>query len=227
MNKPPPATNFTFPLFIASLILAAPFFLACSDDPVHVSSTQSYLVLDWPDEESFPSQRLSVFVELGSNARRVERLSIKHGDYVWNVESPILIQSAGRQWAGSSRLEPPQGINGAAGVFEAGDYFVECVDAAGKSSEGTFFVAYDKSLLETLAADLPQKLPAVRERLAVYSESNELLYYDVRNDKWYDDAMVFKGVKNSSFYRKALMSGTVVCFEPKIFKDGEKSDESE
>lgn len=190
-------------------------------------SMNSNLILDWQDDESLPVQRLCVFAELSSNARRLESLIVKRDGYVWNIDSPILIQSGDRQWAGSPHLEPPVGLNGAAGSFAPGDYFVECVDAAGEKAQGSFFVAYDKSLLDSFAKDLPQKIPAVKERLAVYSESNELLYFDERKESWFDDEAVFNGVKNSSYYRKTRMTGNLLCFEPKIFKDGEKPDEHE
>lgn len=180
--------------------------------------------MDWQENDGFPEQRLSVFVELASNVRRVEYLCVKYGDYVWTVESPVLLESGGRQWAGSPRLEPPPGANGTKGAFAPGDYIVECVDSAGEKTEGTFFVAYDKTLLEADVQGLLEKLPATRERYAVYSDSNELLYFDMANDRWYDDDAIFKDVKDSSFYRKALLSGNVVCFMPKIFKDGEKPD---
>lgn len=227
MKEPPPATNckFSFAAFLAFFCVLVLF--SCSEDRVNILSLNSNLILDWQDDESLPEQRLCVFAELSSNARRLESLIVKRDGYVWNIDSPILIQSGDRQWAGSPHLEPPVGLNGAAGSFAPGDYFVECVDAAGEKAQGSFFVAYDKSLLDSFAKDLPQKIPAAKERLAVYSESNELLYFDERKESWFDDEAVFKGVKNSSYYRKTRMTGNLLCFEPKIFKDGEKPDELE
>lgn len=171
-----------------------------------------------------PSQRLSVFVEVYSNPRRLESVTVRRGDYSWNIDSPVLIQSGGRSWAGSSRLEPPPGPNAAPGWFEPGLYTVECVDAAGEKSESSFYISYDTELLKTEPANFAQKFSNAQSRVAVYSDANELLYFDARKDNWFDDSRIFKDIKNSSFYREALFSGSSLCFMPKIYKDGEKSD---
>ncbi len=186
--------------------------------------TQASLVLDWQDNENPPLSRLSVFVNLSSNARRLESIQVRKGDFTWNIDSPILFESAERQWAGSPRLQPPAGRNGSPGVFEEGLYTVECVDASGEKAAGTFTLSYNAALLNAKAGEVEGILRSPQKRFALYSDSNELLYYDAAKDNWRDDEAIFKGVKDSSFYRSALSAGSAVCFMPKIFKDGEKTD---
>lgn len=152
---------------------------------------------------------------------------MRNSNYVWNVDSPILFLSGDRQWAGASRLEPPPAENGESGNFDFGAYSVECVDAAGKTDQGTFSIGFNRSLLEATADKVSEIIPTAALRVAVYSESNELLYYDAPKDDWDDDARVFKSVKSSSYFRRSYVYGNLICFMPKIYKDGEKPDELE
>lgn len=224
MKKPPPATNFNFPLLLALFFSFALLFCACSEDPISFSYAQPYLVFDWENEEDPPKQRLGVFMSFSSNVRRLESFSVRNSNFTWNVEAPIMFLAGERQWAGSVHLEPPAALNGEAGLFSNGPYSVECVDAAGKSSQGSFSLGYNSALTEAKAAEAEGLLKAPIKKVAVYSESSELLYFDVEKPDWIDDKDIFRKVKNSSYFRRTLTAGNVVCFMPKIFKDGDKSD---
>ena len=227
MKKPPPADNRIFSLFLLLPALFAFCFCSCSDDAVDVTTVSANLILDWQDERSLPEERLSVFVEVSSNARRVESFSVKSGDYTWNVESPILFQDQNRQWAGWPHLSPPPGSDGERGLFPLGEYLVECVDAAGKKDTATFSIVINAALLDSDPRQAESILYYVTKKVAVYSESNELLYFDAAKNNWFDDAAIFAGVNDSAFYRNTLSSGSALCLMPKIFKeskDGKKSD---
>ena len=223
MNKPPPATNFKPLLFV---VLAAAFvlgLLSCSDDPVATASVQAHLILDWEDDQSLPAERLSVFIETSSNVRRVESFSVKSGDYTWNVDSPIVFQSGDRQWAGWPHLEPPP--NAARPLFPLGNYQVECVDAAGKKSSATFSIVINAALLDADASQAEGLITAPQKRVAVYSDSNELLYFDSARNNWLSDEAIFSGVKDSSYYRNSISAGSALCFLPKKFKEQPKEKE--
>lgn len=108
-----------------------------------------------------------------------------------------------------------------------GEYFVECVDAAGKKDTATFSLVINAALLDSDPQQAESILSSVPRKIAVYSESNELLYFDAVKNNWFDDAAIFAGVNDSAFYRNALSSESALCLMPKIFKeskDGKKSD---
>lgn len=182
-----------------------------------VSAVQAHLILDWEDEQSLPVERLSVFVETSSNVRRFESFSVKAGDYTWNVDSPIFFQSGDRQWAGWPHLEPAPNFEKA--LFPLGNYQVECVDAAGKKDTASFSVVVNAALLDANVGQVDGLLMSSQKRVAVYSSSNELLYFDARKSNWISDEAVFSGVKDSSYFRDVFMSGNTLCFMPKKFKD--------
>ncbi len=224
MKKPPPADNFFSALFVLSIAFFSFVFCACSDEPVKVSFTQAYLILDWENEEDFPVERLSVFLNLSTDVRRVDYFTVKNSEYTWNVESPIMFEAGDRQWIGSSSLSPPSALNAEPGIFPNGSYSVQCVDAAGRDSSSSFFLNYNMALLETKAGDVESILASAAKRISVYSESNELLYFDTQKDEWRDDKDIFANIKDSYYYRKSYVSGNLFCFMPKIYKDGEKPD---
>ncbi len=224
MKEPPPAKNFIFPsaLFILAFFSAA--LCSCSDDPADFALTQCNLVLDWNEADKAPARRLSVFAEMNSDVRRLESMSVKKDGYFWTIDSPLVFQANGKRWAGSPHLEPPPEKDGVAGVFPQGQYIVECVDAAGKKADGIFTLVYNADLLTGNADYALNLFPSAQKRVAVYSEANELLYFDIRRNNWIDDDSVFKSVKNSSFFRESFLIGNVLCLMPKIYKNGEKSD---
>ncbi len=225
MSKPPPDCKIFISLF--SVLLLNSFALvisACSEDPVNVSAVNASVVFDWQDNETLPSQRLSVFVETVSNVRRVESLLVKNTDYSWNIESPLMVRDGQRQWAGYMHLEPPPAGDDGLGKFPQGLYSLECIDAAGHKSGQTFTVHYNYDLLKTYAVQAEEKISEMNKKIAVYSEQDELLFFDKPSDRWLDDAAVFKNVRHSFYMRKAYIGGGVICLLPKIYKEGANPD---
>ena len=230
MKKPPPADNCKHSLFILLAAFCAFSFFSCSDDPVDAAAVQANLILDWEDDQSLPVERLSVFVETSSNVRRFESFSVKTGDYTWNVDSPIAFQSGDRQWAGWPHLEPAPNMERP--IFPLDNYQVECVDAAGKKDTATFSIVMNAALLDARVEEIEGLLLSPQKRVAVYSASDELLYFDAKKSNWIGDEAIFGAVQDSSYFRDVIMSGSALCFMPKVFKeaddkeakDGEQSD---
>ena len=227
MNEPPPANNCKPTLLFLLLALALFCAASCSEDPIDAASVQANLILDWEDDQSLPSERLSVFIELSSNVRRVESFTVASGEYSWNVDSPILFESGGRQWAGWPHLEPPPAKNGQRPLFPLGNYEVECVDAAGKKDKATFSIIINAALLDANASQVEGLIHAPQKRVAVYSDSGELLYFDSAKSNWLGGATIFNGVKDSSYYRDTIASGSALCFMPKKYKDNKENKNGE
>lgn len=229
MNKPPPATNCSFPLafFLAAAFVFPFFFCSCSDDPVATAAVQSHLILDWEDEQSLPVERLSVFIETSSNVRRIESFSVKSGDFTWNVDSPIVFQAGNGQWVGWPHLEPPNIAQNKRAAFPLGNYEVECVDAAGKKDKAVFAIMINAALLDATSDKVEGLVPAPQKRVAVYSDGNELLYFDAAKNNWLSDAAIFSGVKDSAYYRNAVSAGSALCFMPKVYKEKKEKENGE
>lgn len=210
MEKPPPEK---FNFISLSFLLFCFALVSCAEDKVDAVEAQADIVFDFEDEKN-PAQRLSVFVAVFSNVRRVESVSVRHGDYLWNIENPILFQSGENSWAGYMHLSPPSNL----GKFPRGEYSFECVDAAGNSAQGIFFVEYDENSLDRFS---PETFfgGEWNERIALYSEIGELLHFDA-NEKKQSDETLFFAVKDSCFLRHVYQARNVICLGPKIFKEG-------
>lgn len=210
MEKPPPEK---FNLISLSFLAFCFVLFSCAEDGVDAPEAQANIVFDFEDEKN-PSQRLSVFVAVFSNVRRVENISVKHGEYFWKIENPILFQSQENSWAGYMHLSPPSNLK----KIPRGEYSFECVDAAGNSAQGNFLIDYDENLFGEFSSE---KFSGGKwsERIAVYSEIGELLHFS-KNEKNYDDEKFFRDIKDSHFLRHVYQAQNVICLGPKIFKGG-------
>lgn len=216
MEEPPPNKI----CFLAILFIAICFCVSCTEDKVAIVYAKPNIVLDFA-ETGIPLQRLSVFVQITSNVRRLDYIVVKSGEYTWTIEEPFIFEYEEKSWAGYMHLEPPSNL----GKFPKGKYSFEVVDAIGGKAEGSFSVSYDDELIDK---EFSAKIFSARkwkERVAVYSEQSELLYFDAPKEDWKNDKQVFSFVKDSDFLRCVFEIGMQICFAPKIYKDGGSKNE--
>ena len=212
MDKPPPCKIHFFSILFSVLV-----FASCTEDSIAIVSSDAKIVFDFEDEGN-PMQRLSVFVKPSSNVRRIESIDVKFSDgkemYSWKIENPILFQSGKESWAGYPHLEASANLK----KFPKGSYDFECVDAAGNSEQGIFFVDYDENLLGEFSSEnfLGEKWS---EQVALYSGIGELLVLS-KNEKKYGDEKFFQDIKDSNFLRHIYQARNVICLGPKVFKGG-------
>ncbi len=212
MDKPPPCN-----IYIFSILLSAFVFASCAEDSIAIVSADAKIVFDFAEDLS-SSQRLSVFVRLSSNVRRVENIDVRFSGggetYSWNIENPVLLQSGKESWAGYSHLELPSNLK----HFPKGSYDFECVDSTGESAKGNFFIEYDEKLFGEFSRE---KFSGGEwsERIAVYSEIGELLHF-AENENNKSDEIIFREIEDSFFLRHLYQAENVVCLGPKIFKEG-------
>lgn len=212
MDKPPPCKIHFFSILFSVLV-----FASCTEDSIAIVSSDAKIVFDFEDEGN-PVQRLSVFVKPSSNVRRIESIDVKFSDgkemYSWKIENPILFQSGKESWAGYPHLEASANLK----KFPKGSYDFECVDAAGNSEQGIFFVDYDENLLGGFSSEnfSGEKWS---EQVALYSGIGELLVLS-KNEKKYGDEKFFQDIKDSNFLRHIYQARNVICLGPKVFKGG-------
>ena len=212
MDKPPPCKIHFFSILFSVLV-----FASCTEDSIAIVSSDAKIVFDFEDEGN-PVQRLSVFVKPSSNVRRIESIDVKFSDgkemYSWKIENPILFQSGKESWAGYPHLETSANLK----KFPKGGYDFECVDAAGNSEQGIFFVDYDENLLGEFSSEnfSGEKWS---EQVALYSGIGELLVLS-KNEKKYGDEKFFQDIKDSNFLRHIYQARNVICLGPKVFKGG-------
>ena len=206
-------------IFQFLLLLFVSFFLiSCENSEPEILSVTSSVVFDFKDDSSFAVPRLSVFVETGSDARRVDFISVtcKKNNYTWIDTSPELISSNSTQWAGSSNLAL---ANNDAIPF--GLYDLKYSDAEGREVQTVFSVFDTEMYKNVLSTKIKTLLTEdYNEKIAIYDSSDILLYYGEKNSSWKTDEDVFSLNSKAAYYRTCyeIFSGGVIFLLPPVNK---------
>lgn len=189
---------------------------SCANSSPELVSVSASVIFEYADEKSAPHERLAVFAETGSDARRVESLKAvsRTNNYEWTAESPVVFGSDNRQWAGYSdfvcpgTMEIPQGL-----------YDLYYTDGQEKSVQAVFAVTYPPELKDAKMNEVPEKLgPFKREMVAAYLEDGELFYYDSKKPSWNTDNDIWNEFKQAASIRHCwtLANNSVICIMPEI-----------
>ena len=213
MDKPPARLILIF-LFVAAFI----FCPACSSSLPAIAYCDANIVLDFKDQDSGCEQKLSVFTCIASDARRIESILVKSASspYRWLIEDPVIIESGPKQWAGHMSLKPAYD-----GKIPEGNYSVIVTDASGNETESMFSIQYNESLLKCKASEVKNLLNAGSvEKIAVYSDSGDLLYFDVEKEGWQENVEnVWKSFNDAAYLRTVVFNGLVVCMLPPVYRN--------
>lgn len=214
--------------FSAVYALVLVLFFSCQNSPPAVSNVHAKVVFDYENEMDSPVQKLSFFLQMTSDSRRVESLQLYHkeSEFRWIVSRPLITGSGQSFYAGYTSCAASSD-----GTFfiPAGGYSVCCIDAQGNESYSEFSLDYDVTMNEKNFAQVKPELEKIGASvfIGVYSERGELLYYGLPKKKWIfadgsggvDAAAVFTETEDSSFFRMFYESGTCVYIAPKTFKN--------
>ena len=156
-------TEKTADIFFKRLILkitvlfCAFCFFSCANNSPEISSVEAKIVYDFESEDAKPVQKLSFFLNMNSDVRRVENINVYNEEtgYRWIINNPQLIQNEGsRQYAGYTYLTAAVADNG---LMPQGKYTVFYLDSCGKDSFGFFNVEYDRDDAKLTAKKLLEK----------------------------------------------------------------------
>ncbi len=198
-------------LFAALSILC---LISCSDSAPAINSIQTSVIFDFEDEESFPSQRLSLFIQT-DEVNRLEKIQAEHlrSGLEWNVFDARKISSKdNKKWAGYTKLVPAYGSS-----IPVGKYSVRYTDAADKQCESFFAISYQNDFLEKKAADFPE---AIKDKYsvyaAIYSADGTLISYERFKKKWSDMKSIRNEIPMADSIRKCYVinNGSVMIMMP-------------
>ena len=206
--------------FIASLFITFTLFsfFSCSDSSPSISIISPTLVADYSDSLSSPSVRLCVFAEVNSDIRRCDYVKARHegSGLEWIADEPRLIAGRTRKFAGWSDFVVPSGMD-----IPSGKWTFTFSDFSGEESSGTFFLNYDKKMLEKKAGDFPDAIKESRNEVyAVYTDKGLLCYFGEKKRTWNNlEASILKHYPNAKYYRKCYQTKnkTVVYMMPPVF----------
>lgn len=200
--------------FFCLLALLASFsFFSCSDSEADVVAASATAVFDFSDESSAPSCRLAVFFQVANEVQRTESFTVTSSDsgYYWTVSNPSVFSAMNKSYAYSVNLSPPSGEN-----IAEGPYSVKYYDAAGKEDEFKFTVTYNKALVSAKSSAVKELLPSAVENIAIYSDSDELLFMGKAKSSWKTNADILKDYKLAQTKRLCYVTpgNTVICMMP-------------
>ena len=188
-------------------------FFSCSETEADVVSASVSTVFDFADNESNPSVRLAVFLQVTNEVQRTESFTISNesSGYSWTVAKPGIFSGLNKNYAYSANLKAPEGAE-----IPIGLYSVTYKDAAGNQDEIKFSVHYNKDLLTAKSENCRELLPNANENVAVYDDSGELLYMGRAKKTWTTNAAILKDYKLADSKRICYVTGgnSVVCMMP-------------
>ncbi len=199
---------------VSVFLLATLFFTACSQSDPSVLSVTGSVVFDFADDESAPDTRLSLFVQTDTASQRADHITAVHTEsgLTWQIPEPRLIAGSDKNWAGYTNLRPAPGD-----VIKNGSYSCLYVDAAGNEASTVVTVAYPEELLTATALTARDCIKtAVTEYIALYTETDDLLFFNKRRSSWKSNADIAKDYRNAYTMRRCLVTANngVVCLLP-------------
>ena len=188
---------------ILLLFLSVLAFFSCADSEPQLSGVDAFLVLEYPDQESEPSVRFSVFGQTNSNVTRAVQIKTIHleSGQEWVCSEPRKISDNKRKyWAGYTNFVPAQGS-----TIPPGKY--------------SFTLVYDETLLKTNVSSLKaMQGPSFKEKVAVYNADGLLVYYGDRKDKWKNNTTIRNEYSTAATMRTCyvIAGSNVVCMLPPV-----------
>ncbi len=201
-------------IFVFSLTAAA--CISCSNDSPDVSDVSSSVVFDFKDGESAPEMRLSLFSKVSSEIGDASRMTFEHtsSGLYWETDELCKIEENDRKWIGYSNFVSSEKF-----FFPSGHYDVTYEDRSEREDHVEFTLIYPNKFLEKKASDFPGviELPYV-SKIAVYSETGELLYFDGYKDSWSCDEDILNDVPGASSTRicYCIENNGIICIMPSV-----------
>ena len=211
-------------LFSAVFIFIA---VSCQNSAPKVSKVYTKVVYDYENEDSFPVQKFSFFLQMDSDVRRIDSIQLYHKEtgYRWVINNPLITKSDNTFYAGYTNCSSSSQDNF---LIPKGAYSVCHIDSQGREAFSEFNLDYDESASSKHYGDIKEILDAENAILyiGVYSQDGELIYYGLPDKKWnvtktnlvWNSDAVFKDNKNSAFFRIFYDIENCIYIAPKIMK---------
>ena len=209
--------NIIFILFLATI-------LGCSDSVPDVVSSKSSVIFTYDDYESKPNVRLAVFLEVSSDPRRVETISISSikDNMKWLCEEPVVFSESNKKMVGYTNFVTPNDVK-----IPTGSYKVVYTDAQGRFIESFTYVSYPEDLMESNVSESEEFLGLrKKEYIAIYNSNDEILYFGDRKKHWTEDSIIFAGNKDYVKFRRCInmIDDSVICLFPFVTKESINND---
>ncbi|MBQ0162335.1 MAG: hypothetical protein KBS84_04125 [Treponema sp.] len=232
MDKPPSNYFSLFSRFLKSLsgicltVISVFIFFSCSNTAPEISKVNAKVVYDFENEKDKPVQKLSLFLEMKSEVRRIEQINVYHKDtgYRWVITNPAIFETGSNQFAGYSNCQ----IAGFLNDIPKGEYQVCYLDSQGRETYTQFEITKNENSISNLSK-LKQYLGLenVQVWLACYDEDSKLLSYSNPDADFeinpasitYNGDKIFTKYKKAVYFRLMFEKDDKIYITPKVYKD--------
>lgn len=221
--------NFLKANFLLCVIFFSIAFLfsGCSDFAPSIEKAQVKLIYEYDSYEELPVQKMSVFLEMKSDVRRIDLIDIYNTDknIRWVIENPVIMQSGNVSYSGYTNLSSCSQLSR---TIPDGNYSVFYIDSQGNESFANYSIEYNRKKIllsyKELKKELKDKNP--KTFIGVYSNDGTVIYYGLPETQWkisFDSNdinrdLIFSKYKDAEFFRLFYEDENSVYIMPKILK---------
>ena len=182
-------------IFIFSLFL----FISCSQESAVIKEVNSKVIYEYKNKDSFPKQRLSLFIASNTDVRKFDSITIKdsNSDFCWETEDLFRFTNSDLNYAGYASFVLPDGD-----VFSDGMYNITITTKANENLEYDYNLNYKKELLSLkaeAAVDEMKKSGAI-ENICIYDSENKLLFFGTKSDDFKTNRDIWLKYNNAESY---------------------------
>ena len=197
------------------VLLFQVIFCSCSNNVPEISNAKLSIIFDYESYDSFPSARLSVFVEAASNPRRFESINVtsEKNELVWESSNIVLAENNEIKYCGLTNLVMPQNE-----TIPSGAYTITFTQSDEEKKEIKTFLNYDKELYNTKGSDASDvmKRYVSSRMLTIYDSENNIIYYGPRTTEFSNARGIWNQYPKATEFQETWINsnGTVICNMP-------------
>ncbi len=212
-------------LTVIFITLVTVSLASCADESIRASDIGVNIVFDYESYDSLPRQRLSAYVKVDSDVKRIKTITVSNSTYPleWKVNSPRLVsnnpkaigteprsKNDAKYYAGYSNFTVEKGMS-----FPTGSYKFTCTDYDDKTFDFNFYVSYPSYLSNARASEYPSVFTSGYSVFYAIYADGILVYYGEKNPDWDNPAKLKDYYENATSYRVCYkLNGNVVCMMP-------------
>ncbi len=189
---------------------------SCSNEMPSMDYVKATVIVEYENEDSLPVGRFSVFAGLSSDSRYAKSISVHHEDsgLEWNCFEPFLFTSAdSKNWVGYTKFQLPRGFS-----VPEGNYKMTYEDKGENEVSLSFDLSPSDEYMGYKASQYPEVLKNYRKRMALYSNTGDLLFYGEKKKNWKKNQDIFADYSNACVSRDCYLveGGSVLILLPSV-----------
>lgn len=191
------------------------FIISCSQESTVIKEINSKIIYEYKDNNSFPKQRLSVFVATNSDVRKFDSIKISDttSDFYWDTQDLFRFSVSDKNYAGYPSFVLPDGD-----IFADGLYNMTITTKSNEKMDYDFNLNYKKEFV-TVKVDVAveeMKKNGATENICILDNNNKLIYFGNKSDDLRSNRDIWLRYNNAESYNTVwiLDNRATMCILP-------------